>query len=123
MGGVAIFISTLVIWFLGTSLIDWSVLGHPYLSIILCASGIFAVGLVDDIFNMDPQHKLAAQIVITSLLMIFGFRLGWTASKTANLFLTIFWGDGVPSSENVCVREVQSSAENQTKEACDRRLV
>ena len=101
MGGVAIFISTLVIWFLGTSLIDWPMLGRPYLSIILCASGIFAVGLADDIFNMDPQHKLAAQIVITSLLMIFGFRLGWTASKTANLFLTIFWIVGITNAFNL----------------------
>ena len=70
MGGAAIFISTMTVWILAVNFIDWPIFGPPYLPMVLCASGIFAMGLADDIFNMDPQHKLAAQIVITSILML-----------------------------------------------------
>jgi UDP-GlcNAc:undecaprenyl-phosphate GlcNAc-1-phosphate transferase len=101
MGGAAIFISTMTVWILAVSFIDWPIFGLPYLPMVLCASGIFAMGLADDIFNMDPQHKLAAQIVITSILMLFGFRLDWTFSKTANLFLSIIWIVGITNAFNL----------------------
>ena len=68
---------------------------------MLCAGAMFAIGLADDILNMDPQHKLAAQIVITSILMIFGFRLEWTLSKTANLFISIVWIIGITNAFNL----------------------
>ena len=88
LGGVSIYVSYIVVWSLAMFLMDWSTSGLSHLPIILCASGIFVLGLADDIFNMMPQHKLAAQIVITSILIIFGFRLDWTFSKT-NLFTEI----------------------------------
>ena len=84
MGGVGIFLSTVAVWVLAVYLVDWKVLGTPYLPFMICSAGLFLLGLADDIFNMDPQHKLAAQFVIVSILMIFGFRLDWTFSKTAN---------------------------------------
>ncbi len=101
MGGAAIFFSTMTVWVLAVNFIDWPIFGLPYLPMVLCASGIFAMGLVDDIFNMDPQHKLAAQIVITSILMLFGFMLDWTFSKTANLFLSIIWIVGITNAFNL----------------------
>ncbi len=101
MGGAAIFISTMTVWILAVNFIDWPIFGLPYLPMVLCASGIFAMGLADDIFNMDPQHKLAAQIVITSILMLFGFKLDWTFSKTANLFLSIIWIVGITNAFNL----------------------
>ena len=101
MGGAAIFISTMTVWVLAVNFIDWPIFGLPYLPMVLCASGIFAMGLADDIFNMDPQHKLAAQIVITSILMLFGFRLDWIFSKTANLFLSIIWIVGITNAFNL----------------------
>ena len=57
--------------------------------------------LADDILNIDPQHKLAGQIIITSILMFFGFRLGWTDSKTINLFLSILWIVGITNAFNL----------------------
>jgi len=101
LGGVAIFISMIAIWLFAAGLIDWSVYGRPFVPMVLCSGAIFALGLWDDIFEMDPQHKLAGQIVITSILMFFGFRLGWTESKTINLFLSILWIVGVTNAFNL----------------------
>ncbi|MGD2127386.1 MAG: glycosyl transferase [Desulfobacteraceae bacterium] len=101
LGGIAIFVPTLTTWFFAQNYLDWNVLGRPYLPMILCASGMFFLGLTDDIVNMDPQHKLAAQIVITSVLVFFGFRLDWTFSKTINLFLSILWIVGITNAFNL----------------------
>jgi UDP-GlcNAc:undecaprenyl-phosphate GlcNAc-1-phosphate transferase len=101
MGGAAIFFSTMGGWFPAAHLLGWEVFGYPFLPIVICASGIFALGLADDIFDMDPQNKLAAQIVITCVLMLFGFRLDWTFSKTANLFITIIWIVGITNAFNL----------------------
>ena len=101
LGGVGIFISTMAVWFLAVNVMDWQTLGLPFLPMILSASGIFAIGLIDDTYNMDPQHKLAAQLVITSILMIFGFRLDWTISSTANLFISVVWIVGITNAFNL----------------------
>lgn len=101
LGGISIFSAMTAAWLVAAGLADWSTYGRPYLPMVLCAVAIFALGLVDDIFDMDPQHKLAGQIVIASILMFFGFRLGWTDSKTINLFLSILWIVGVTNAFNL----------------------
>ena len=89
LGGAAIFVSTLAAWLLTPRFTNLDSLPLSYLPMILCASAIFLLGLADDIVNMDPQHKLAGQIVITSVLVFLGLNLDWTASKTLNLILSI----------------------------------
>lgn len=101
LGGIAIFASTVAVWVAAAGYSGWEGVGRPYLSMMLCAGAMFAIGLADDILNMDPQHKLAAQLVITSILMIFGFRLDWTVSKTANLFISIVWVIGITNAFNL----------------------
>ena len=101
LGGVSIFASMLLIWFLVAGFTDWSTYGRPYLPMILCAGAIFALGLADDIFGIDPQHKLAVQIVITSILVFFGFRFEYADSKTINLFLSILWIVGITNAFNL----------------------
>ena len=101
MGGISIYVSYITVWFLAMYLMDWPTFSLSHLPIVLCASGIFALGLADDIYNMFPQHKLVAQIVITSILIIFGFRLDWTFSKTINLILSIIWIVGITNAFNL----------------------
>ncbi|MCF8145065.1 MAG: glycosyl transferase [Deltaproteobacteria bacterium] len=101
MGGVSIFTAMITVWILAAYLTGWSAFGQPYLIMILCSGGIFALGLIDDIFNMDPQHKLAGQVIIASILIFFGYRLGWTDSKTLNLFLSIIWIVGITNAFNL----------------------
>ncbi len=100
MGGVAIFVATVAGWLLSGTLTNWQAY-EPYLPLLLCTAAIFVLGLIDDIYNVDPQHKLAAQIVIASVMLMFGFRLDWTFSKTANLFLTIIWIVGITNAFNL----------------------
>jgi UDP-GlcNAc:undecaprenyl-phosphate GlcNAc-1-phosphate transferase len=101
LGGVAIFSSTIGVWIASAAYFGWSGLGQTYLPLVICAAAMFSLGLADDIVRMDPQHKLAAQIVITSILMIFGFRLDWTSFKAANLLLSIVWVIGITNAFNL----------------------
>lgn len=101
LGGVGIFCAMMTVWVLAATFSGWAMYGQPYLTMILCAVSVFALGLADDILNIDPQHKLAGQIVIASILMFFGFRLGWTDSMTINLFLSILWIVGVTNAFNL----------------------
>ena len=101
MGGVSIFVSYMIVWILAVSLNDWYSLGIPFLPMVLCATGIFLLGLADDVFNLDPQHKLAGQIIITSVLVFFGLRLEWTDSNTINVFLSIIWIVGITNAFNL----------------------
>ena len=101
LGGVSIFTGMITVWVLAAALTDWSVFGQPYLVMILCSGGIFVLGLTDDIFNMDPQHKLAGQVIIAAILIFFGYRLGWTDSQTVNLLLSIIWIVGITNAFNL----------------------
>ena len=101
LGGVSIFTAMITAWGLAAALTGWHAIGQPYLIMILCSGGIFVLGLIDDIRNMDPQHKLAGQVIITAILVFFGYRLGWTDSKTLNLFLTIIWIVGITNAFNL----------------------
>ncbi|MCJ7810009.1 MAG: hypothetical protein MUP26_07075 [Desulfobulbaceae bacterium] len=101
LGGVSIFCSMMAAWFLGAWVSGLAAFPDAYLLLLLCAGGIFALGLADDILNMDPQHKLAGQIIITSLLLFFGFRLDWTQYQTINLFLSILWIVGITNAFNL----------------------
>ena len=101
MGGVAIFVSTMAIWLVTASLLGWGSFRTPFLPITLCASGMFVLGLVDDLYTMDPQHKLAGQIVVASILVFLGFRLEWTSYKTIDLFLSIVWIVGITNAFNL----------------------
>ena len=101
LGGVGIFSAMLITWISGARYGGWTTFAQPYLPMMLCASGIFALGLMDDIFNMDPQHKLAGQVIITAIFLFFGFRLGWTDSKTLDLCLSMLWIVGITNAFNL----------------------
>ena len=101
LGGGSIFIAMVSGWVLAVSFMGWSSFGQPNLVMILCLGGIFALGLTDDIFSMDPQHKLAGQVIITAILIFFGYHLNWTDSKTLNLFLSIIWIVGITNAFNL----------------------
>jgi UDP-GlcNAc:undecaprenyl-phosphate/decaprenyl-phosphate GlcNAc-1-phosphate transferase len=101
LGGVSLFAAMVGTWAVAVTLLGWKEYGQPYLPMVLCASGIFFLGLVDDLLNMDPQHKLAGQIVLASVLVYFGFRLEWTSYKGVNLFLSILWIVGITNAFNL----------------------
>lgn len=101
LGGVAIFTAIAGVWSGAVLVLGWEAFGKPLLPILLCGSAVFMLGLVDDIKSLVPQHKLAVQIVIVAVFMTFGFRLDWTASRTADLFLSILWVVGITNAFNL----------------------
>jgi UDP-GlcNAc:undecaprenyl-phosphate GlcNAc-1-phosphate transferase len=101
LGGISIFVSFISVWLLAQVFIGWKPYGSPFLPMIGCATAIFFLGLVDDIYDIDPQHKLAGQIIITAILLFFGFRLNWTDYETINIFISILWIVGVTNAFNL----------------------
>jgi len=101
LGGVAIFFSVMAVWVTLALVLGWDRYGREHLPLMLCAIGMFLLGLVDDIRNMDPQHKLAGQIVIACVIVFLGSRLSWTGSHTVNLALSILWIVGITNAFNL----------------------
>lgn len=101
LGGISIFCAVSFVWAGSAFLIGWQQYGRPCLPLMLCAAAVFLLGLLDDLRGLDPQNKLAGQIIIAAILMFFGFRLGWTDSKTINLFLSILWVVGITNAFNL----------------------
>ena len=87
LGGVAIFTATFITWGMASSMLSWETVRSLCLPLILCGSGIFVLGLLDDIRTLLPHHKLVGQIVIAAILIFFGFRLEWSDSETLNLLI------------------------------------
>ncbi|RLB15101.1 MAG: glycosyl transferase [Deltaproteobacteria bacterium] len=101
LGGVAIYMSTTAIWAVGAGYWGWVAFGKPFLVVMAAATAIFLLGLADDLFTMDPQHKLAGQIIISGALMFLGFHLQWTGYKTLDLLLSILWLVGITNAFNL----------------------
>jgi UDP-GlcNAc:undecaprenyl-phosphate/decaprenyl-phosphate GlcNAc-1-phosphate transferase len=100
-GGVGIFLSFSLSW-LGTLLFSETDRSFAELTpLLLCSSAIFVLGFVDDIREIRPQHKLVGQIIISSILVLFGFQIQWFDSRALNLIVSIFWIVGITNAFNL----------------------
>lgn len=101
-GGVSIFFSMMAAW-LFSSFIFFQPQNYiqPLLPVAIGGAAIFLLGLVDDISEINPQYKLIGQVVVASVLVIFGFQFNWFESKTANLLISIFWIVGITNAFNL----------------------
>lgn len=101
-GGVAIFLSMTGAWlFSGLYFLDFHSAIAPMAPIAIAGSGIFLLGLADDIFDINPQYKLIGQVVIASVLVLLGFQVNWFDSMTANQLVSIFWIVGITNAFNL----------------------
>lgn len=101
LGGVAIFLATMVVWSVSAGFSGWGLHGQPILAFMICSACMFSLGLADDFFDMAPQQKLAVQVVIAATFVFLGFRLDWTPSQTVNLMLSILWILGMTNAFNL----------------------
>ena len=93
-GGVAIFVTVLVCsLFLGLT-------GLPVV-LVVAATGMFLLGLIDDIWSLKPFTKLIVQIVIAATLLFFEYRLEWTGSLIIDTLLTLAWIVGISNAFNL----------------------
>jgi len=101
-GGVSIFISLMAAWIIGSFVFArYSTAIQPLWPVALGGSAIFFLGLLDDISEINPQYKLIGQVVVASVLVIFGFQVSWFESETANLLISIFWIVGITNAFNL----------------------
>jgi UDP-GlcNAc:undecaprenyl-phosphate GlcNAc-1-phosphate transferase len=69
--------------------------------LVACASGMFVVGLIDDIVQLKPYAKLIGQFVFCAGITIFGMRLHWLPSEVLDRVLTVFWLVGITNALNL----------------------
>ncbi len=95
MGGVGIFLTTVVVYllFIPKTTHSWVVLGG--------SAFLFLVGLVDDLLNIKPYQKLIGQFIGTAIVIGFGLVLPWTDYQVINIGLTIFWIIGITNAINL----------------------
>lgn len=89
LGGVAIFFTYLIISLLYLIGLSAGVIHRPHsfslLAILVPASGLFLVGLIDDLRGLNARIKLAAQVAGGAYLYFMGFRLVCLHSLSDNL--------------------------------------
>ena len=69
--------------------------------LVVCGTGMFALGAIDDRFQLKPYAKLIGQIVCATLFTVFGARLCWLPNPILDQGLTIFWLVGVTNALNL----------------------
>jgi UDP-GlcNAc:undecaprenyl-phosphate/decaprenyl-phosphate GlcNAc-1-phosphate transferase len=80
----------------------WMVDEGGHLRVLLVAgTGVFILGLVDDLAGLRPSTKLVAQIALASILVYFGYRLHWFESLTLDAMVTLVWIVGVTNAFNL----------------------
>lgn len=94
LGGVAIFLAV------AAGSVAFELAGPLWLP-LLTGAMIFVVGVADDVLSLKPATKLIAQIAVASLLLFFGYRLGWSSSLTIDALLTLVWIVGVTNAFNL----------------------
>lgn len=64
---------------------------RPWIGVFLAATVMFAVGLADDRFKLNPTTKLMFQAVAAAVLMSFGVVYPLTPWLVVNVLATFFW--------------------------------
>ncbi|MDP3787233.1 MAG: hypothetical protein Q8R05_06800 [Candidatus Omnitrophota bacterium] len=95
LGGLSIYASFLIscLMFLPKNSIP--------LGLIVGASSIFILGLIDDIKGLNPQNKIIGQIVCASLAIIFGVIIKIIPLPIVAIPLTILWIVGIANAFNL----------------------
>ncbi len=95
LGGVGIFITTVVIYFLIVPVT------HDSLVVLGGSSFLFLVGLIDDIVTVRPYQKLIGQLVGAGILILFGLKLPITGFEIIDIWITVFWVVGITNAINL----------------------
>jgi UDP-GlcNAc:undecaprenyl-phosphate GlcNAc-1-phosphate transferase len=113
VGGAAMYVGLLVAMVVASQLPGLSTLfrgSSDPIGLVLAASVIFTIGMVDDLREMSPPAKMSGQILAGTILYLFGinllfFRLpfaGTTVVLSADLIpvLTVLWVVGMANAVN-----------------------
>lgn len=105
MGGVAIWLSVIVSYFIFVrphTVQGWGHFPESYLdAVILASTFLFLVGLADDLLHSKPYQKLIGQIMGSAFVIYYGLSLPWINSRPINMAITIFWLIGITNAVNL----------------------
>ncbi len=114
VGGAAIYLGFLVAMVVASQLHTLSPLfrgSSDPIGLVLAASVIFTIGMVDDLREMSPPAKLSGQILAGTVLYLFGINMlffrvpfaGTTLVLSADLVpvLTVLWVVGMANAVNL----------------------
>lgn len=110
-GGIAIFIGLVVpLYIVGDFHTLWVKIfapGNgetlPSIAVVILSGAtiLFLLGLTDDFLSLKPQNKLIGQIIVASVVVFLGFRLGWFVSLTLDTMVTLIWIVGITNAFNL----------------------
>ncbi len=95
LGGVAIFATTLVVYFTFVPATRGSVV------LIAGSAVLFIIGLVDDLVSVRPYQKLIGQLVGAVLIVELGLILPITGYEIIDIWITVFWIVGITNAINL----------------------
>jgi UDP-GlcNAc:undecaprenyl-phosphate GlcNAc-1-phosphate transferase len=95
LGGAAIYVGFLLAVLLAGPV------GRETLAILLGATLLFGLGLVDDVRRLRPATKLLGQVVAASLLVALGVKARFVDSAFLTIPVTIIWVVGVTNAFNL----------------------
>jgi len=97
LGGVAIFLSTLV----ATLLLDGQYKSDQLTGILIGASLVSFLGFWDDRFNLSAWKKLVGQLVAVGLLLVTGLQITALRYPLLNYAATVLWMVGITNALNL----------------------
>lgn len=95
LGGVAIYLALILTVLLFA---HWN---REIQVILLGASMLFFLGLIDDLVTTSPPTKLVGQIICAAILVFFGIRFHLLVFEPVNILLTFFWLIGITNAFNL----------------------
>lgn len=103
MGGISIYFGFLL------SVLFFSELNQPLQGLLLGATLIFLVGMLDDLKGLSPHAKLLGQVVAASIAVVYGIRIDFITNPLGGLIytgalavpLSIFWIVGITNTINL----------------------
>lgn len=106
MGGMAIFLSFLLAMLV---MIKMGLVGGSFIGVIYGSLVIFLVGLLDDIYQLQPKIKLLGQIAAAAIAIYFGVAVhfvtnpfdGWLNLGYFAIPVTLLWMVGITNAINL----------------------
>jgi UDP-GlcNAc:undecaprenyl-phosphate GlcNAc-1-phosphate transferase len=95
LGGAAIFLTTLTVYF------AFVPLTRDALVVLGASSFLFLVGLVDDVLNVRPYQKLIGQLIGAGVLIFAGLKMPITGYEIVDIWITVFWVVGITNAINL----------------------
>lgn len=94
-GGVAIFLTTITIYFFFVPITRDSLI------VVGGSSFLFLLGLVDDLITIRPYQKLIGQLIGAGILISFGLKMPITQNDVVDIWITVFWVIGITNAINL----------------------